>query len=63
MGVCDCVYMIVCVCCMSVCVLQVNGQLYDLERPLEGDCSLEILKFDDDEGDLPHASLSKDNIV
>lgn len=26
---------------------QVNGQLWDLARPLEGDCTLELLKFDD----------------
>ena len=31
-------------------VLQVDGVLYDLDRPLEQDCTLEILKFDDDEG-------------
>ena len=29
---------------------QVNGVLWDLDRPLEGDCSLELLKFEDDLG-------------
>ena len=24
-----------------------KGELYDLTRPLEGDCSIELLKFDD----------------
>ena len=32
----------------SLC--KVNGALWDLPRPLEGDCNLEILKFDSDEG-------------
>jgi len=31
-------------------IAKVNGELWDLERPLEGDCSLEFLKFDDEEG-------------
>lgn len=28
---------------------KVNGELWDLDRPLEGDCSLKLLKFDDPE--------------
>ncbi len=24
-----------------------QGEVYDLARPLEGDCSLELIKFDD----------------
>lgn len=33
------------------CVIsKVNGVLWDLDRPLEGDCDLKLLKFDDDEG-------------
>jgi len=24
-----------------------KGELYDLTRPFEGDCSIELLKFDD----------------
>lgn len=31
-------------------IVQVNGELWDLDRPLEGDCSLELLKFEDEEG-------------
>ena len=30
--------------------LQVNGEVFDLDRVLEGDCTLEFLKFEDDEG-------------
>ena len=30
---------------------QVNGKPFDLERPLEDDCSLEILKFEDKDGE------------
>lgn len=29
---------------------QVNGEVFDLDRVLEGDCTLEFLKFEDDEG-------------
>ena len=29
---------------------QVNGEVFDLDRPLEGDCQLELLKFDNEEG-------------
>ncbi|CAG0904674.1 unnamed protein product [Darwinula stevensoni] len=31
-------------------IAKVNGVLWDLDRPLEGNCSLEILKFDNEEG-------------
>ncbi|VDN29979.1 unnamed protein product [Gongylonema pulchrum] len=31
-------------------VAKVNGEVWDLDRPFEGDAKLEILKFDDDEG-------------
>lgn len=30
-------------------VAKVNGDVWDLDRPLEGDCSLQLLKFDDDD--------------
>ncbi|XP_014670263.1 PREDICTED: threonine--tRNA ligase, cytoplasmic-like [Priapulus caudatus] len=30
-------------------IAKVNGTLWDLDRPLEGNCSLELLKFEDDE--------------
>jgi threonyl-tRNA synthetase len=31
-------------------VAKVNEELWDLERPLEDDCNLKLLKFDDEEG-------------
>ena len=31
-------------------VAKVNEELWDLDRPLEGDASLKLLKFTDDEG-------------
>ncbi|KAI5793854.1 hypothetical protein DFH27DRAFT_628199 [Peziza echinospora] len=34
----------------NVVIAKVDGQLWDLERPLEGSCRLELLKFDDAEG-------------
>ncbi|XP_044836732.1 threonine--tRNA ligase 2, cytoplasmic isoform X2 [Mauremys mutica] len=30
-------------------IARVNGELWDLDRPLEGDCSLELLTFDNEE--------------
>lgn len=30
-------------------ISKVNGTLWDLDRPLENDCKLELLKFDDPE--------------
>lgn len=30
-------------------ISRVNGQLWDLDRPLEQDCSLEILRFDNED--------------
>lgn len=33
----------------STIVAKVNGDVWDLDRPLEGDCSLQLLKFDDDD--------------
>lgn len=30
-------------------IARVNKVVWDLDRPLEGDCALELLKFDDDE--------------
>ncbi|XP_027674575.2 threonine--tRNA ligase 2, cytoplasmic isoform X1 [Chelonia mydas] len=30
-------------------IAKVNGELWDLDRPLEGDCSLELLTFDNEE--------------
>ncbi|XP_074598873.1 threonine--tRNA ligase 1, cytoplasmic-like [Brevipalpus obovatus] len=34
----------------SVIISKVDGKLWDLERPLEKDCSIEFLTFEDDEG-------------
>ncbi|XP_054794223.1 LOW QUALITY PROTEIN: threonine--tRNA ligase, mitochondrial 1-like [Prosopis cineraria] len=31
-------------------IAKVNGVLWDMTRPLEGDCELQIFKFEDDEG-------------
>ena len=31
-------------------IAKVNDELWDLDRPLEGDTSLKLLKFDDPEG-------------
>ncbi|PIA31973.1 hypothetical protein AQUCO_04700086v1 [Aquilegia coerulea] len=31
-------------------IAQVNGALWDMDRPLEGDCELKFFKFEDDEG-------------
>lgn len=31
-------------------ISKVNDELWDLDRPLEGDCNLKLLKFDDEEG-------------
>ncbi|KAL0979948.1 hypothetical protein UPYG_G00191940 [Umbra pygmaea] len=33
----------------STVIAKVNSSVWDLDRPLEGDCSLELLKFDDEE--------------
>ncbi|XP_072108588.1 threonine--tRNA ligase 1, cytoplasmic [Mobula birostris] len=34
----------------KVVVAKVNEEVWDLDRPLEGDCSLTLLSFDDEEG-------------
>lgn len=36
----------------NVVIAKVDGQLWDLERPLESSCRLELLKFDDSEGNF-----------
>lgn len=33
----------------KVVVAKINGMVWDLDRPLEGDCSLKLLTFDDEE--------------
>lgn len=30
-------------------IAKMNGELWDLDRPLEGDCTLELLMFDNEE--------------
>ena len=34
----------------SVVIAKVNDQLWDLDRPFEGDATLKLLKFDDPDG-------------
>jgi len=31
-------------------IAKVNGEVWDLDRPLESDCELRLLKFDDPDG-------------
>ena len=38
-------------------VSKVNGEVWDLDRPFEDSCSLEIVKFDDDEGKVMYLLL------
>ncbi len=40
-------------------IAKVNNSVWDLDRPLEDDCSLQLLKFDDEEAQAvspPHPS-------
>lgn len=40
-------------------IAKVNNMVWDLDRPLEDDCSLQLLKFDDEEAQAvssPHPS-------
>lgn len=39
-----------CLCFLCATGSQVDGQLWDLARPLEGDCQLELFNFETDEG-------------
>lgn len=34
----------------SAVIAKVNGDLWDMARPLEFDCELKLFKFEDDEG-------------
>lgn len=36
----------------SLTLTKVNGEVWDLERPLEGSCKLELLDFEHPEGDF-----------
>jgi len=40
----------------SLIISKVDGKLWDLERPLEKDCSVDFLTFDDDEGLLSYST-------
>ncbi len=33
-------------------IAKVNGELWDLDRPLEKDSSLQLIKFDDEQGNF-----------
>ena len=33
----------------AVCICKINGEYRDLRTPIEGDCELEFLSFEDDE--------------
>lgn len=39
-------------------IAKVNNSVWDLDRPLEDDCSLQLLKFDDDEAQAVSLALS-----
>jgi len=41
----------------SCVIAKVNGEVWDLDRPLETDCELRLLKFDDPDGLLPFSCL------
>lgn len=41
----------------SLVISKVNGVLWDLERPLEEDCNIELLTFSDDEGIVQFRSV------
>ena len=43
----------------SVVVAQVDGNVWDLDRPLEADCKLKFLIFEDKDGVLTVLKFSK----
>lgn len=43
----------------NVVIAKVNGELWDLDRPLEEDCTLELLSFDNEEA----KAVSKHSLV
>lgn len=47
----------------SLVICKVNGKLWDLERPLEEDCSIEFLTFEDDEGSNVSNELLKSSHI
>lgn len=40
-------------------IAKVSGELWDLDRPLEGDCTLELLTFDNEEA----KAVSKHSLI
>lgn len=38
-------------------VAKVDGEVWDLDRPLEGDCKLELLKFDNNDAKAVSGSM------
>lgn len=50
---CNC--QVLCMCSQGLAdntvIAKVNNDVWDLDRPLEGDCSLKLLKFDDPDGE------------
>lgn len=42
-------------------VAKVNGDVWDLFRPLEGDCSLQVCSFEDEDG--KHVSNDADSLL
>lgn len=39
-------------------IAKVNGELWDLDRPFEGDATLQLLKFDDPDGKITSSVTS-----
>lgn len=44
-------------------ISRVNGELWDLDRPLEQDCSLEILRFDNEDAQAVSARDTVSNLI
>ncbi len=43
----------------SCVVAKIDGEVWDLDRPLEGDCTMQLLKFDDEEGQVSELIIKK----
>lgn len=44
-------------------ISRINGELWDLDRPLEQDCSLEILRFDNEDAQAVSTLKAVNNIL
>lgn len=44
-------------------VSKVNGEVWDLDRPFEDSCSLQIVKFDDDDGKVMYKYDNGGNFI